>query len=81
MSVAVTSLISRASYHWQSWGITGATTRATASFGTNSESAADFITNGGGPAGNIKVDLASTWTAKPTKVWNGSTRTIRPVKT
>lgn len=80
MSVAASSLTASASYHWQGWGITGATTGASASFGGNSESSADFVTSGSGASGNIKVDLASIWTAKPVKVWNGSSWVAKPVK-
>lgn len=76
-AVAATGLVSRASYHWQSWGITGATVGTAQSFGGNSESAADFIAGSAG--GRVKVSNVS-WAAKPVKVWNGSTWITKPVK-
>ncbi len=76
-AVAATGLVSRASYHWQSWGVTGATVGAAQSFGGNSESAADFIAGSAG--GRFKVSNVS-WAAKPVKVWNGSAWVTKPVK-
>jgi hypothetical protein len=79
MSVPATSLVNGASYHWQAWGVTGATTGAAVSFGSNSESATDFIvgTNTGGQA---KVYNSGSFVAKPAKVWNGSAWITKPVK-
>lgn len=78
-AIAVSSLVTNASYHWQAWGVTGATTGAATSFGSNSESATDFIT-GSGTGGNIKVWNGSSWVAKPAKHWNGSSWVTKPVK-
>lgn len=78
MSVPSSSLILRASYHWQAWGITGATTGAAVSFGSNSESATDFILSNG-TGGNIKAYNGS-FVAKPIKVWNGSAWVVKPLK-
>jgi len=77
LAVPLTGLISRASYHWQAWGVTDATTGAAASFGGNSESAADFIAGNAG--GNIKVNNGA-WTAKPVKIWDGSAWVQKPAK-
>lgn len=76
-AVAATSLVSRASYHWQAWGITGSTVGVAQSFGGNSESAADFIAGSAG--GRVKVSNVS-WAAKPVKIWNGSAWVTKPVK-
>ncbi len=78
LAVPVTGLITRASYHWQAWGVTGATTGAATSFGANSENAADFVLSNGA-SGNIKTN-SSGWQAKPIKVWNGSTWVTKPLK-
>ena len=78
-ALPVTGLTNNASYHWQSWAITGATTGTAAPFGSNSESATDFLT-GTGTGGNIKVWNGSAWVAKPAKYWNGSSWTVKPVK-
>ena len=77
MAAPASSLISRASYHWQAWGVTGATVGAAASFGGNSESAADFVVATGG--GRIKT-YNGAFVAKPVKVWNGSAWVTKPVK-
>lgn len=79
ISIPQTGLIARASYHWQAWPVTGATTGAAVSFGGNSESAADFVVSGVA-GGNLKVQNGGVWTAKPVKVWNGSTWVTKPVK-
>ena len=76
-AIALTGLTARASYHWQAWGVTGATTGATASFGGNSENATDFIAGTAG--GNVKIQNGS-WTPKPVKVWNGSSWVTKPAK-
>jgi len=77
-AVPVSSLITRASYHWQSWGVTGATTGAAVSFGNNAETATDFVLSNGA-SGNIKTYNAG-WQAKPVKVWNGSSWVTKPLK-
>lgn len=74
MGVATTSLTARASYHWQAWGVTGATTGDAVAFGN----VVDFITSNG-TGGNAKI-YSSGWTARPAKVWNGSTWVTKPVK-
>lgn len=76
-AVAATGLIARASYHWQAWGVTGATVGAATSFGGNSENAADLIAGSAG--GNAKV-YSGSWLAKPAKIWNGSAWVAKPVK-
>lgn len=77
ISVPVTGLIDRASYHWQTWATVASTTGSATSFGNNSENAADFIP--GVPGGRVKVSSGS-WTAKPVKVWTGSAWVTKPVK-
>ena len=79
MSGPITSLIDRASYHWQAWAVSGSTTGTAVSFGGNSESAADFVigTNTGGQA---KVYDSGSFVAKPAKIWNGSAWVTKPVK-
>lgn len=76
-AVATTGLTARASYHWQAWGVTGVTTGAAASFGGNSESAADFVAGTAG--GQVKTNNGS-WAAKPAKVWDGSAWVTKPVR-
>lgn len=76
-AVAVSGLIGRASYHWQTWATTGSTAGAPLPFGGNSENAADFITGTAG--GRVKASNV-TWQAKPVKVWNGSVWVTKPAK-
>lgn len=78
MSVPVSSLTLRASYHWQTWGITGVTVGAAVSFGSNGEGVTDFLV-GDGTGGNIKV-YSGSFVAKPIKVWNGSAWATKPLK-
>lgn len=75
MAVPATSLTLRASYHWQSWGVTGATTGASVPFGHT----VDFVLSNGSTGGQVKI-YNSGWTAKPAKVWNGSSWVTKPVK-
>ncbi len=76
-AVPATSLTARASYHWQAWGVTGATIGAAVPFGNNSENAADFIAGAAG--GRVKIS-SGVWTAKPVKVWNGTAWVTKPAK-
>ena len=80
LAVAVTGLSLNTSYHWQGWGTSGLNISDTASFGSNLESAADFIVSNGGIVGQIKTYTGSSWVAKPVKVWNGSAWVVKPVK-
>lgn len=76
-AVALSSLINRASYHWQGWGVTGSTTGTAASFGGNPETATDFVAGAAG--GKFKI-YAGTWTPKPVKYWNGVAWVQKPAK-
>lgn len=75
-AVGTSGLVSRASYHWQTWAA-NTTTGTPEPFGNNSESAADFIAGTAG--GQVKISDVS-WAAKPIKVWNGSSWVVKPAK-
>ena len=78
MAIATTGLLASASYHWQAWGVTGATTGAATQFGGNAETSSDFVTSNG-TGGNVKI-YNGAWTPRTAKVWDGSAWVARPVK-
>jgi hypothetical protein len=81
MSVPLTGLVLGSRYHWQAWGTTTGkdSDSPVASFGSNAESATDFIVNSG-VGGQIKAYVGGAWNAKPVKVWNGISWVEKPLK-
>jgi hypothetical protein len=79
LAAPLSSLTAGGHYHWQAWAVSGATTGTAVSFGSNSESAPDYIISGAA-TGQIKAYVGGVMTPKPVKVWNGSSWVTKPVK-